>query len=79
MIDVIVIVEMQTPVQDLRANRGVTEKIKSPSYIKEYLNTLDWFTDDEVFVDEKFNKYSIDDLIGKTVKVKGGEPFVVEE
>lgn len=77
--DSILIIEMQTPVQDSRANRGVTEKLKSPSYIEEYLKTPDWFTDDEVFVDEKFNEYSIDDLIGKTVKVKGGEPFVVEE
>jgi hypothetical protein len=69
---------MITPVNDSRANRGVTEKVTDPIQIEAYLSDPESFTDDEVFVSESGFRYSIDELIDlRRVSVQGREPIEV--
>lgn len=74
---VIKIVSMITPVNDSRANQGVTETITDPLQIEEYLRDPESFTDDEVFVADTGIEYLIDDLIDEQVSVQGREPILV--
>ena len=58
---------------------GREESSTNPKVIHRILNNSAEFTDDMVFENEYENPYSIDDLIGKTVKIEGFDEFIVNE
>ena len=76
---IINIQSMITPVQDSRANRGMTETVTDPAQIEEYLTDSECFTDDEIFVADTGIEYTIDDLIDEQVSVQGRHPILVQD
>lgn len=68
---------MLTPPMSSEANEGRMYMSFGESVLR-YLRDSEEWTDDEIFVDSEDRRYSIDDLIGKQVKV-ANEIFIVQE
>ena len=63
------IVAMLTPPSNSEANWGKLEKVTDPYWLINYFECPMHFTDDEIFIDVQERRWTIDELIGKIVRI----------
>jgi len=63
------IVAMLTPPSNSEANWGKLEKVRDPYWLINYFECPMHFTDDEIFIDGQERRWTIDELIGKIVRI----------